>query len=82
MIKETETFPEAVPDWRTVARLEVQGVKSVGGDVETTDTPEFFSVYARQHNTGEAVCVGDFLIESEAQAYALYLYQKHIRGTV
>lgn len=81
MIKENEAFPDAVSDWRTVARLEVQGVKSVGGDVETTDTPEFFSVYARQH-TGEAVCVGDFLTGSEAKVYALYLGQKHMKGTV
>jgi hypothetical protein len=81
VIKENETFPEVVPDWRTVARLEVQGVKSVGGDVETTDTPEFFSVYARQHN-GQVICLGDFLTQSEAVVYVIGLGQKHIRGTV
>ena len=54
-----------------VTGFEVRGVAPDGVTcaVTVSDTPEWFSVYARMR-TGEAMCVGDFPTREEADEYA------------
>ena len=59
---------------KDVTGIEVRGVAADGNTyaVTVSDTPEWFSVYARMR-TGEERCVGDFPTREEADAYAAKL---------
>lgn len=56
--------------------LEIRGVVDRSGEVEITDTPEFFTVYV-QHTNTEWSAVGDFDDRPAAVAYANELAVKY-----